>query len=129
MKYVYSVDGNIGSGKNDLIEKLRIIFDKDSNVCIRKQPCFKWKTTQHSKTCSSNLLDLYYADTSRWAYTFETRCLISRIMDYKRSTKSITFCEKSWLSDRYVFCETLFDLGCMSMLEKELYDEYVFPQF
>ncbi len=123
MKRIYVVDGNIASGKGDVLSTLKTIFN-DVKCAVRKEPCFKWKSTTQSKDCTNNLLDLFYMDTARWAYTFETRCLISRIMDYKRITKPITFCERCWLSDKNVFTETLYNLGCLSNLEKELYNEF-----
>ena len=117
MKYWFAVEGNIGSGKSDFMKMLYTIFN--DGVTCRKEPQYKWKCTEHSKECSSNLLDLFYSDTKRWAYTFETRCIVSRIMDYKRTTKSITFCERSWVSDRYVQAKTLLNLNLMTSIEYE----------
>lgn len=122
MKYFFAVEGNIGSGKSDFMKMIHSIFN--DKVTCRKEPQYKWKSTQHSKECSSNLLDLFYMDTKRWAYTFETRCIVSRIMDYKRSTKSVTFCERSWVSDRFVQVKTLVNLNLMTSLEYELFEEY-----
>ena len=122
MKYFFAIEGNIGSGKSEFMKVLHDIFN--DKVTCRKEPQYKWKSTQHSRECSSNLLDLFYSDTKRWAYTFETRCIVSRIMDYKRTTKNITFCERSWVSDRYVQSKVLFDLNFMSSLEFELFEEF-----
>jgi len=122
MKYWFAVEGNIGSGKSEFMEMLHNVFN--DKVSCRKEPQYKWKCTQHSKECSSNLLDLFYSDTKRWAYTFQTRCVVSRIMDYKRTTKQITFCERSWVSDKYVQAKTLVDLNLMSTFEYELFEEF-----
>lgn len=121
MKYWFAIEGNMGSGKSDFIKVLHSIFN--DKVACRKEPQYKWKSTQHSRECSSNLLDLFYSDTKRWAFTFEVRCIISRIMDYKRTTKPITFCERSWVSDRYVQAKTLVNLNLMTQFEYELFEE------
>ena len=52
------------------------------------------------------------------------RCVVSRIMDYKRTTKPITFCERSWVSDRYVQAKTLVNLNLMTQFEYELFEEF-----
>lgn len=122
MKHWFAIEGNIGSGKSDIMKMIHDIFN--DNVTCRKEPLYKWKSTQHSKECSSNLLDLFYSDTKRWSYTFEMRCVISRIMDYKRTTKPVTFCERSWVSDRYVQAKTLVNLNLMTQLEYELFEEF-----
>lgn len=122
MKHFFAIEGNFGSGKTDFIQMLHTIFN--DKVACRTEPQYKWKSTLHSRECTSNLLDLFYADTKRWAYTFETRCIVSRIMDYKRSTKPVTFCERSWVSDRHVQVKTLLDLNLMTQLEFELFEEF-----
>lgn len=122
MKYWFAVEGNMGSGKSEFMELLHKLFD--DNITCRKEPQYKWKCTQHSKECTSNLLDLFYSDTKRWSYTFETRCIVSRIMDYKRTTKRVTFCERSWVSDRYVQAKTLVNLNLMTPFEYELFEEF-----
>lgn len=122
MKYWFAIEGNIGSGKTEFMKAIHDIFGE--KVSCRKEPQYKWKSTQHSKGCTSNLLDLFYSDTKRWAYTFQTRCVVSRIMDYKRTTKPITFCERSWVSDRHVQARTLVDLNLMSPFEYELFEEF-----
>ena len=122
MKYWFAVEGNVGSGKTEFMKMLHTVCNE--KVSCRKEPQYKWKCTQHSKECSSNLLDLFYSDTKRWAYTFETRCIVSRILDYKRTTSNITFCERSWVSDKYVHAKSLVDLNMMTTFEYELFDEF-----
>lgn len=121
MKHFIAVEGNIGSGKTELLRKIQVEFG--DNISCRKEPQGIWKTSSTKKDCEHNLLDGFYQDTKRWSFCFEVKCLYSRIMDYKKSKKNITFCERSWTSDRFIYVETLHDNKCISDMEKELYED------
>tara|TARA_Y100000389_G_scaffold201909_1_gene245806 strand:+ start:2514 stop:3155 length:642 start_codon:yes stop_codon:yes gene_type:complete len=122
MKQYIAVEGNIGSGKSELLQKIQKHYG-DAVAC-RKEPQKEWKCSGNNKDCRYNLLDLFYQDTKRWAFTFQVKCCMTRISDYKKSQKKITFGERSWTSDRHVFVEALYDMGCFQPIELELYKEY-----
>ena len=109
MKYWFAVEGNMGSGKSEFMELLHKLFD--DNITCRKEPQYKWKCTQHSKECTSNLLDLFYSDTKRWSYTFETSApQISGYIYLKKSPESCF--------------ETSKDIGIQLSYIKHLHEAY-----
>jgi deoxyadenosine/deoxycytidine kinase len=80
-----------------------------------------------------NLLELFYEDKKRWAYTFQNCAILTRLKNIQeavqrldRSVKGphIILTERSVLTDKYVFAEMLRDAGDMDPLEWELYDTW-----
>ena len=67
------LEGNIGAGKSTFLKILGEEFDLE----IVPEPTDKWQ-----KIGDDNLLNLFYKDTSRWAYTFQSYAFISRIHAY-----------------------------------------------
>ena len=72
---VYSIDGLIGSGKSTLVSKLKETLKnvKISNkkVVFIQEPVKLWM--------ESGLLNRYYEDSKRWAYTFQNFAYITRL--------------------------------------------------
>ena len=125
MTFHISVEGNIGSGKSDCIQFLKEHFN-DKHVMCRKENKNKWKSVYKGKACEMNLLDLFYQNTKRWAYTFELRTTMLRYDEYKKGSvgKKVYIGERCWMSDMHIFADILFDNGCLTPLELELYKEF-----
>ena len=63
-KKVLILEGNIGAGKSTFLK----ILKNNLNVDIIFEPTDKWQDVENE----GNILDLFYKDTKRWAYTFQT---------------------------------------------------------
>ncbi len=124
---VISLDGNIGAGKSTLLEEVRKAIP-EAEVVV--EPVGEWLTLKDDD--GKSLLELFYQDKRRWAYTFQNLTILSRlkaIRDVLRSTKkSVVIMERSVLTDRYVFAEMLKDDGLIDELEYQLYLKW-FEQF
>lgn len=113
------VEGNIGAGKSTFLKLL--------NGYLDIQPVFephqKWQNVE-----GENLLDKFYKDTKRWAYTFQTYAFVSRVIEHaqslKMANKPILILERSVFSDRYCFAKNSFEMGVMNPLEWQLYKEW-----
>jgi len=89
------------------------------------EPTDKWQR----KDKGGNLLDLFYKDTPRWAYTFQSYAFISRIqsqMEHEASVSSLEpqIYERSVYCDRYCFAKNCYELGFMNALEWNIYKEW-----
>ena len=117
---IISLDGNIGAGKTTLLEKIRVAMP---DVEVILEPVGEWLAL-HNDTGQS-LLELFYEDKRRWAYTFQNCALITRIHTIKKAmastTKKVIITERSVLTDRYVFAEMLRASGEMDGLDWSLY--------
>ena len=114
------VEGNIGSGKSTF---LKII--KENLACqVVFEPHAKWQDIQGT----GNLLENFYQDTPRWAYTFQSYAFITRTLEQKKNALKnpypIQILERSVFSDKYCFAKNLFESGKMSNLEWTLYLEW-----
>lgn len=130
--FIFSVEGNIGTGKSSFLDMIKNNF---SNTQILKEPMDKWTrigtdviaSPTHNpggSPCGNNLLDMFYNDPVRWSYTFQTRCSFTKAMQYDHVIDPIVFSERSWLSDRYVFTETLYEMNMMTKIEKEMHNDW-----
>jgi len=117
----FVVEGNIGAGKSTFLR----LMHQELGIDVVYEPTDKWQR----KDKEGNLLDLFYKDTQRWAYTFQSYAFISRIqsqMDHEASVTSLDpqIYERSVYCDRYCFAKNCFELGFMSELEWSIYKEW-----
>ena len=116
----FIVEGNIGAGKSTF---LRIVSEA-LHAQIVYEPHEKWQQVGEKE----NLLDKFYHDTKRWAYTFQSYAFITRILESQaaaqRCTQGVQILERSVFSDRYCFAKNCFEMGTMTALEWKLYQEW-----
>ena len=110
-----SIEGNIGAGKSTLLQVLTKNFGDELE--IKFEPVDRWKDCR-----GSNLLEAFYKDPKRYAYTFQSFAFITRMMDHVQ-TRNILVFERSPLSD-YCFAKNCYDLGLMNDLEWNVYQEW-----
>ena len=115
------LEGNIGVGKSTFLK----ILEDNLDVDIILEPTDKW---QHVGD-DGNLLDLFYKDIKRWAYTFQSYAFVTRVQSLmeqqlKGSDKPIQILERSVYCDRYCFAKNCFESGNMSALEWQIYKEW-----
>jgi deoxyadenosine/deoxycytidine kinase len=125
---IISLDGNIGAGKSTLLAEIRRSIPE---LCVVDEPVGQWTSLHHSN--GKNLLELFYEDKKRWAYTFQNCAILTRLkniqdavenLDKTSSETHIILTERSVLTDKYVFAEMLKDAGEIDPLEWELYDSW-----
>lgn len=116
----FIVEGNIGAGKSTF---LKLIKDR-LPAQIVYEPHKKWQSVQGGE----NLLDKFYQDTKRWAYTFQSYAFVTRILEQQNNAKTnkhgSQVLERSVYSDRYCFAKNCFEMGTISSLEWNLYQEW-----
>jgi deoxyguanosine kinase len=121
---IVSVDANIGAGKTTLLEVLKEALP---DVEVVLEPVGEWLRLKDPATGKS-LLELFYEDKKRWAYTFQNCAILTRLRTIKAALaslpagKRVILTERSVLTDRYVFAEMLRESGDITGLEWELYE-------
>ncbi len=118
---LFILEGNIGAGKSTLLR----LLEQNLGVDIINEPLNKWQTMGDQE----NLLDLFYRDTKRWSYTFQSYAFISRIQAIlnqldKSDRPSTKILERSVYSDRFCFAKNCFEAGLMSSLEWQIYQDW-----
>jgi deoxyadenosine/deoxycytidine kinase len=116
----FMVEGNIGAGKSTFLR----LIEEHLPVQIVYEPVDQWQRV----AAGENLLERFYKDTQRWAYTFQSYAFITRVMEQQKkaaeSSHGVQILERSVYSDRYCFAKNCFEMGTMSPLEWSLYQEW-----
>lgn len=117
---LFILEGNIGAGKSTFLKIVKQHF----NVQTVVEPHEQWQGV----VGGYNLLDLFYKDPKRWAYTFQSYAFVSRIMMQQAHTRvnpyTIQVLERSVFSDRYCFALNAHELGYINALEWKIYCEW-----
>jgi deoxyadenosine/deoxycytidine kinase len=114
------LEGNIGSGKSSLLEHIAATMPDIETV---QEPVGEWMKIKNAE--GKSLLELFYEDKRRWAYTFQNCAILTRLRATKKAmettTKKVIITERSVLTDRFIFAEMLRDSGDIDQLEWQLY--------
>lgn len=115
-------DGKIAAGKTTLIDKLeKVLSEKSFNVTVIDEPVKKW--------VECGILQRFGDDKKRWAYHFQTKAFIDRILlssesyEANKDTTDFFLLERSPVSDM-VFMKALYEAGDIDDLEWEHYNEW-----
>lgn len=110
---MYFLEGNVGTGKSTFLKKLRDIPD----VNIIFEPVDEWVSIKN-KDSGKNLLEEFYSDQERWAYTFQSIAFRTRINNIVRAPgDKINIMERSMFTDRNVFAKTCYENAKMTDIE------------
>jgi deoxyadenosine/deoxycytidine kinase len=123
---IITIEGNIGSGKSTMINRLRTTYD---NVVVIDEPVDQWLSMKDEN--GKSLLELFYGDMNRWSYTFQNSAFITRylnayeaIQKHKNTPNTVFISERGILTDRYVFASMLKDNNNLSSIEWQLYTKW-----
>jgi len=117
---MYIVEGNIGVGKSTFITLLHRHLPF---ISYSLEPVDTWANQAYGKS----LLEQFYNDPHRWAYTIETLAMLCRSRDYL-NTKNHSphhFMERSLYSGHYCFALNGKAEGYFSQLEWDVYMQWV----
>ena len=97
-KFIFSIEGNIGSGKTTIIHHLQRLY---KDVILVEEPVKDWQNLE-----GENLLKKKNEDLNRWGYSFEAYVLITKMNELTKvafSDKKIILIERCMLTDKAFF--------------------------
>ena len=97
-KFIFSIEGNIGSGKTTIIRHLQRLY---KDVLLVEEPVKDWQNLE-----GENLLKKKNEDLNRWGYSFEAYVLITKMNELTKvasSDKKIILIERCMLTDKAFF--------------------------
>lgn len=120
--HVFFVEGNIGTGKSTFLSMIEKVYPNLIQVIY--EPLDLWLEFQDKD--GKNILQYFYEDSKRYAYTFQNIAFISRVEKLGEidMTKKYVFIERSIWSDRNIFAKNCYDNGLMSEIEFTLYNKW-----
>lgn len=120
-KIIISIEGNIGVGKSTFIQLLK---ENIENCDIVNEPIEEWKNLKD--TDGTNILEKFYKDIPRWAYTFQNLACITRMTKIEdtinKSNAKYIFIDRSLGTDKNVFEKMLYDNDKISEIEHNIYN-------
>ena len=125
---IISLDGNIGAGKSTFLAEIR---KRLHDIHVVDEPVGQWTALKNAE--GKNLLELFYEDKKRWAYTFQNCAILTRLKNIQDAVENldktikgpqVIITERSVLTDKHVFAEMLRDAKDIDPLEWELYESW-----
>ncbi|XP_075496538.1 uncharacterized protein LOC142533596 [Primulina tabacum] len=122
------VEGNISVGKTTFLQRIADeTLELRDLVEIVPEPVDKWQNVGPDQF---NILDAFYAEPERYAYTFQNYVFVTRVMQEKESSggiKPLRLMERSVFSDRMVFVRAVHEAKWMNEMEISIYDSWFDP--
>jgi len=115
-KLMVLLEGNIGAGKTTVGRTIA----NSGHFGFIEEPTKVWR-----EGFAANMLDLFYSDTQRWAFTFQICAFVTRAKTWhevwRQTDHNKVILERSIYCDRYVFAENCHRTGLFSETEYQLY--------
>ena len=115
---IFSIEGNIGSGKSTLIDLLK----KQKGYCFLPEPVDVWNEIKDSSGVT--ILEKYYKDPKKYAFSFQMMAYITRLDIIKKhivDNDTILITERSIYTDREIFAKMLHQNGDIEDVEYNIY--------
>lgn len=112
------LEGNIAAGKTTLGQQLAA----HPSYQFVPEPVARWQTG-----FAANLLERFYHDTPRWAFTMQIGAFVTRAQTFDglgQAGDRIAVFERSIFCDRHVFARNLHAQGLMDDTEWALYEHF-----
>lgn len=133
MSAIFSVEGNIGSGKSTLVKLLKDILPasfSDAKFIFLQEPVSIWKTVTDEN--GTDVIEKFYANKSEYAFSFQMMAYISRLSQLrnvcKKNPNSIIITERSVFTDRNVFAKMLYNDKLIKEIDYKIYNMW-FDEF
>lgn len=126
-KYIV-IQGNIGAGKSTLFNEVSKRFSGNPNICMLPEPVGTWMDIKDE---TGTILEHYYADQGKYAFTFQMMAYISRLAILREAMRGdcdIIISERSLETDRNVFAAMLHDTKMIGDIEFQIYMKW-FDEF
>jgi deoxyadenosine/deoxycytidine kinase len=125
-KFIFSIEGNIGSGKSTLVEYLKKNINKIEkyNIIYLQEPVDIWNTVTDGNGVT--ILEKYYSDQKKYAFSFQMMAYITRLSQLRNLINTsrdytVIITERCLYTDYNIFAKMLYDSGLIEPIEYSIY--------
>jgi deoxyadenosine/deoxycytidine kinase len=127
---IFSVEGNIGSGKSTFVRDLQTRLAGSAwagrTVVFLQEPVDIWSSTVDQD--GESILTKFYSDQKKYAFPFQMMAYISRqsLINHaiESSPNAIIISERCVHTDKHVFAKMLFDDGKIDDINYQIYNRW-----
>eukprot|EP00252_Welwitschia_mirabilis_P002770 TRINITY_DN12751_c0_g1_i1.p1 TRINITY_DN12751_c0_g1~~TRINITY_DN12751_c0_g1_i1.p1 ORF type:complete len:556 (+),score=88.72 TRINITY_DN12751_c0_g1_i1:234-1901(+) len=127
-RLTFCVEGNISVGKTTFLQRIaNETIELRDLVEVVPEPISKWQDVGPEHF---NVLNAFYTEPHRYAYTFQNYVFVTRVMQEQESSRGIKplrLMERSVFSDRMVFVRAVHEAKWMNEMELSIYDSWFDP--
>ena len=127
---IISIDGNIGSGKSTLIERLKQKLEGNTNYIFLSEPIDIWNSIKDED--GHTILEKFYIDQNKYSFSFQIMAYISRLSIIrnvvKKNPTAIIITERSLYTDKFIFAKMLYDSKQIEDINYKIYEKW-FDEF
>ena len=120
---IFSIDGNIGSGKSTIVRQLKKALETNPTFIFLEEPVSEWETIKTSD--GTTILEKFYNDQDKYAFSFQMMAYISRLAQLRKTIRENPDChivtERSIYTDRNVFAKMLYDDKKIEEINYQIY--------
>ena len=125
---IVSIEGNIGSGKSTLIQRLK---KENTSFIFLPEPVDLWNEIKDSSGVT--IIEKYYADKQKYSFSFQMMAYITRLSQIQKCINEsaddcVIITERCLNTDRYVFAKMLYDTKFIEDIEYSIYTRW-FDEF
>jgi deoxyadenosine/deoxycytidine kinase len=125
---IISIEGNIGSGKSTIVEKLQQHLIHDKSIVFLKEPLDIWESVKDPQT-GENILQKFYADPEKYSFAFQVMAYASRLSCIRQAIRENKDClviitERSLIADKKIFAKMLYDEGKIDDVCYQIYEKF-----
>jgi deoxyadenosine/deoxycytidine kinase len=133
MVKIFSIEGNIGSGKSTFVNILKDYYKDNDNILFMQEPVNDW--LEFKDKDGETIITKFYSNQNKYAFSFQMMAYISRVSKLKKLVNSvknnknaIIICERCVLTDRNVFAKMLYDDNKIEEINYQIYNAW-FDEF
>jgi deoxyadenosine/deoxycytidine kinase len=130
MIYIFSIEGNIGSGKSTIVKNLkeyvRALYNYE--IIYLQEPVDMWESIVDENNV--NIIEHFYKDNAKYAFSFQLLAYISRnkiindIIKNNNNNNIIIITERSIFTDKNVFAKMLYEDKSINEIEYKIYNNW-----
>jgi deoxyadenosine/deoxycytidine kinase len=130
MHHIFTIEGNIGSGKSTLVKMLKnnLTNIKENSIIYLPEPVKVWESIKDID--GKNAIEKYYENPEKYAFSFQMMAYISRIHQLREALKNtdnlIIICERSVFTDKEIFAKMLYDTKKICNIEYNIYCKWFY---